>query len=650
MDLNRYNQILATLRDANHEYYALSRPSLTDAEYDGLVKEAREFERLNPEHKSDLLTKVSGSATGSKTVKHKRPMLSLDNVFTPEELKRFFKTSYPVIWEPKVDGLSLSVTYAGTRLVRATTRGDGKEGDDVTHNALVISSIPKTIDYDGELEVRGEIYISIADFQELVREMENDGDEPFANARNAASGSMKLKDSAEASKRKLSFVAYQAFGPTFKDQIDVFGFLTNLGFNALTPVQVSMENIDDNLMKSIDTIRRSLPFETDGAVFKVSNIKIREEMGVGSKSPKWAVAYKFPPEEGITTLQEVKLQIGRTGTINPVAVMAPIVLNGATVTRASLCNYEEIKRLDIAIGDEVVVVRAAEVIPKVIRVHKKAANRTEILPPELCPVCKAPTAKDPELVAYRCPNYDCTAQATERIAHAVHKTSLDWDGFGTAQVDEFVSRGFTSLSSIFGTADVDWMKPAAKKKFLAERERVKTVPLWRKLHALGLEKIGKSFCQDLAFKYGNLLAITDDFSGVSDMVGPNRAERMFKQIEGMVDEIGRLHNLGFEFAEEKKETAQTGATGKTFVITGTLMTGHRDTVAEKIMAAGGVVKSSVGKTTNYLVVGENPGGNKTAGAAKYGTKVISEEELYAILGLDFEVASNPLDGVNVDDL
>lgn len=652
MDHERYLQVIDQLKSANHEYYVLSRPSLTDDEYDQLVKEAREFERLNPSLKSDLLSRVGGTPTaGSKTFKHKRPMLSLDNVFSPNELKRFFKTSYDLIWDPKVDGLSLSLTYDGGKLVRAVTRGDGKEGDDVTHNAMVIPSIPQVIDHHDELEVRGEVFISIKDFQDLVKQMEEDGDEPFANARNAASGSLKLKDSGEASKRKLSFIAYQAFGPHFQDQFSICGFLSRLGFQTTTPTLVpSLDEIDEDLISHIDLIRRSLPYETDGVVFKISSVKIREEIGSGSKSPRWAVAYKFPPEEGVTTLRDVVLQVGRTGTINPVAIMDPVSLNGATVTRATLCNYDEISRLDIAIGDEVVVVRAAEVIPKVIRVHKKSPDRKEILPPASCPVCLTPTTKDPEMVAYRCPNYSCTAQATERIAHAVHKTSLDWDGFGTAQVQEFVSRGFVSLSSIFGTLDVDWMKPAAKKKFLSERERVKKAPLWRKLHALGLEKIGKSFCQDLAFKYGSLLAITDDFEGVKAIVGPNRAEGMFRQLEGMLDEIERLHNLGFEFEDEKKETAQTGATGKTFVITGSLITGTRDVVSEKILQAGGIVKSSVGKTTDYLVVGESPGANKTAAAAKHGTKVISEEELYAILGLDFETASNPLGDVDIDDL
>lgn len=651
---DRYLSLIEKIKQANHEYHALARPTLTDAEYDMVVREARALEEQHPELR-ELGGKVTGQVgapTPGAKVKHKRPMLSLDNVFSPDELRRFFKTSYRLVWEPKIDGLSLSLTYASGRLVRAVTRGDGTTGDDVTHNALVIPSIPKTIPVNEEIEVRGEVYIESAAFESIVKEMEAEGDEPFANARNAAAGSLKLKDSEEASKRKLSFIAYHGFGLDVHSQTELCRALVNLGFHATSPIELDSTIVTNEVMDAINAERQLLPYETDGVVFKINEFKIREELGLGSKSPKWGVAYKFPPEEGIAKLLEIKLQVGRTGTINPVAVMSPVQLNGATVTRASLCNFDEIKRLDIAVGDEVVVVRAAEVIPKVIRVHKKADDRVEIAPPTSCPCCGATLFKDPELVAYVCQNLDCKEQAIQRLEHAVCKSCLDWDGFGKVQVAEFVERGYKTLSDAFNVSaeELVWLKPAAKKKFLAERERVKTAPLWRKLHALGLDGIGKSFCQDLAFKYGDILKLVEDYDGVAALVGPNRAHRMFQQLGTVTAEIERLDNLGFHFTEVKKETAQTGATGKIFVITGTLVTGTRDAVSAKIEQAGGVVKGSVTKATNYLVVGEAPGNNKTQAATKYGTKVISEEELYAILGLDFAVASNPLDGVNVDDL
>jgi DNA ligase (NAD+) len=648
----RYAEIIEQIKTANHEYHVVARPSLTDDEYDRLVREAKLLEKeLDATDASLVLAQVGAPSQGAK-VKHLRPMLSLDNIFTPDELRKFFKTDYDAIWEPKVDGLSLSLIYDEGRLKRATTRGDGKEGDDVTHNAQVVLTIPQTIQFLGPLEVRGEVYISKLDFLELVKEMEADGDEPFANARNAAAGSLKLKDSVEASKRKLSFIAYHAFGLQVSDQIMMIAHLTENGFVTTNPMVIRPSEVNDDTMTSINALRLRLPYDTDGVVFKINKLKIREELGSGSKSPKWAVAYKFPPEEGITVLKDVQLQVGRTGTINPVAIMKPVLLNGAWVSRSSLCNYDEIARLDIAIGDEVVVVRAAEVIPKVIRVHKKSDQRVAITPPEICPVCKAPTKKDPDRVAYVCVNrIGCKAQATERIAHAVHKTSLDWDGFGISQVDEFIERGFTTLSSIFAIEDVSWMKPAARKKFLAERERAKIAPLWRKLHAMGFDGIGKSFCQELAFKYGNIVAIAEDFDGVSNIVGPNRAKKLYAQIDAMLDEIENLDALGFKFEEQPKiETAQTQATGKSFVITGSLETGTREAVAEKIEKAGGVVKSSVSKTVDYLVVGNEPGNGKTAAAAKHGTKIISEEDLYTLLGQDFTVASNPLDAVNMDDL
>lgn len=647
----RHAELALQIAEANHEYHILARPTLTDAEYDSRVREMREIESKVPELKAQVLQQVGAPSPGSK-VKHSRPMLSLDNVFTPDELRRFFKTDYSIVQEPKIDGLSLGIHYDCGRLTRAVTRGDGKEGDDVTHNALVIPSIPQTITFMGPLEVRGEVYISTSDFEEIVKEMEAEGDEPFSNARNAAAGSLKLKDSVEASKRRLSFIAYHGYGLQVKTQVELCNALEVLGFTTTDPEVLSISDVTSDTMDKINTERKLLPFETDGAVFKINDFKIREELGIGTKSPKWAVAYKFPPEEGRSVLRSCSWQIGRTGTLNPVAIMDPVRLGGATVTRASLCNMDEIRRLNIALNDEIVVVRAAEVIPKVLRVAKRVDNRIEINPPAVCPSCGAPLFKDPELVAYICPNkMGCTAQAEQRIEHAMSKSCLDWDGFGKAQVAEFVAHGYTILSAIFGARaeDVAWLKPAAKKKFLAERERVKGIPLWRKLHALGLDHIGKSFCQDLAFKYGSILSVADDYDGVLSIVGPNRGATMFKQIGELATEIEALDLLGFKFEEVKTEVAQTAATGKIFVITGTLVTGTRDAVASKIESAGGVVKSSVTKATNYLIVGESPGANKTAGAAKHGTKVISELDLYLLLGYDSLPVPTYAD-VNLDDL
>ena len=647
-DATRHAELCRRIEVANHEYHNLARPSLTDAEYDALVKEVKAIEQRYPGLTPTVTAKVGAASPGAK-VKHLRSMLSLDNVFTPEETRRFFKTDYELVWEPKIDGLSLSLIYAGGALVRAVTRGDGTTGDDVTHNAMVIPSIPNSIPIGDYVEVRGEVYISIQDFQFLTKAMVDEGDEPFSNARNAAAGSLKLRDSKEAAGRHLSFIAYHAFGlPNVRTQQELCAALHELDFGTTTPITIDSGNIDDTVMETVDDMRHKLPYETDGAVFKINDLKVREELGSGSKSPKWAVAYKFPPEQKTTKLLDVVLQVGRTGTINPVAILAPVELGGATVRRASLCNYDEIGRLGIAIGDEVIVVRAAEVIPKVLGVAKKTGNQP-ILPPTQCPCCGGRLFREHGVVAYRCVNHGCKDQAEQRIAHAVCKSCLDWDGFGAAQVKEFVDHGFTTLSSIIAS-DPSWLKSAARRKFLAERERIKVSPLWRKLHALGLDLIGKSFCQDLAFKYGSLLKLVDDPSGVMQIVGPNRAERMFQQLDEMADEIGSLDTLGYHFEEVKKDTPKTDATGKVFVITGTLITGTREDVAAKIEQAGGVVKGSVTKATSYLVVGDSPGGNKTAAAAKHGTPTIGEEELYALIGADFKVASNPLDKVNLDDL
>lgn len=656
--LAHYAALKKEIEVANQEYHDGIGSTLSDAEYDEKVRQLKALEDAHPELAKDSPLKRVGAkskAAGPK-VKHQRKMLSLDNVFTPDEATSHFKSKADKIWEPKIDGLSLSLIYSGGRLVRATTRGDGVEGDDVTHNALVIDSIPKMIYFKGEFEVRGEVCIFKADFEKLIEQMKSEGDEPFANARNAASGSLKLKDSTEAAKRRLSFVAYQSFGTGVRNHIDMIGELQGWGFN--TPNRftrgpmVTFTEITQELADQMDEERRSMPFDTDGAVIKINDFKLRAEMGDGTKSPKWAVAYKFAPEEGISVLEAVELPIGRTGVITPVAILSPVLLNGATVRRASLCNWDEIARLDIAVGDQVVVVRAAEVIPKVIRVHKKTENRKPIDMPTACPCCGGPILKDDEVVAIRCTNLNCNEQVFQRLSHAVNKSSLDWDGCGNAQIGDLMKIGNARfLSDFLAIQDVSFMGAAAKNRFLAERERVKSVPLWRKLHSLGIEGIGKTFCQELASKYGDLLKMLDDRNGVIAIVGPNRAEKLFAQIDLLAEEIERLDGLGFKFVEVNTGKRQTQASGKQFVITGTMTTGSRDKVSERIEQAGGIVKSSVSAKTDYLVVGEDPGGNKTAGARKHGTKVITEDELYQILELDpNNIPSDPLANVNIDDL
>jgi len=653
--LDRYTALRKEIEQANFEYHAAAGSTLSDLEYDLKVRELKLMESQHPELAKDSPTKKVGVKTAGPKVKHARKMLSLDNVFTPDEAINFFKKPYVWVWEPKVDGLSLSLVYANGILVRATTRGDGVEGDDVTHNALVIDSIPKLIRGAISIEVRGEVVIFKKDFEKLVADMAKEGDEPFANARNAASGSLKLKDSAECAKRKLTFVAYQSFGTAVSDHISMIGELQQFGFqtpNRYSEPMAVFASITQKMMDDIDSKRRNLPFETDGAVIKVNGFKERAELGEGNKSPKWAVAYKFAPEEGYATLESVELPIGRTGVITPVAILSPVMLNGATVRRASLCNFDEIERLDIAVGDQVVVVRAAEVIPKVIRVYKKSDKRLPISIPTNCPCCGFDVVKDPEIVAVRCTNLECTEQVFQRLSHAVNKSSLDWDGCGDSAISELMTQGKCRwLSDFFSLQDTGFMKPAFKTKFLAERERVKSAPLWRKLHALGLDGIGKTFCQEIANKYGDLIKALDDRPGLIAIVGPNRAEKMLIQLDWLADEIDRLDSLGFKFVEQKSDKKITEATGKTFVITGSLTTGSRDKVAERIEQCGGIVKSSVSKKINYLVVGIEPGGNKTADAKKHGTICIDEMELYRILGIDpNSLESDPLSKVNIDEL
>lgn len=646
----RHTHLCRVIDEADQLYHSGLTPTMTDAEYDLLVKERAEIEQANTGLRST--PRVGTSSTGTK-VKHLRPMLSLDNVFSVEELVNFFKldrmrsvTPSDLVWEPKVDGLSLSLTYSGGKLIAAVTRGDGAEGDSVLANAMVIPSIPRTIKVKSDIEVRGEAYIKKEDFAELIEELEIEGT-TLSNARNAAAGSLKLKDSAECARRRLSFIAYQAYGVTAASHVDVIDILLTLGFSTTTP-QLLLD-VNDRLVEELNHARKQLPYETDGVVIKVNDLKLRDEMGLGRRSPRWAVAYKFPPEQKITTLQSVNLQVGRTGVITPVANLLPVDLGGAIVRRASLCNFDEIARLNVAVNDHVIVVRAGEIIPKIVGVASRVLDRVEIKVPTRCPCCGEKVERT-DKVAIRCTNYSCPDQIYERLAHAVSKSSLDWDGCGEAQLRALIDHGCTELADLLNIRDVSFMGIAAQAKFIVERECVKSAPLWRKLHALGAESIGKSLCQDLARRYGSLVAIVEDEDGVEAMVGPSRADKLFKEIMRQESHITSLEEAGFLFRESTPATPPGRAAGKVFVITGSLTTGTRDQVAARIEEAGGITKGSVSKSVDYLVIGDEPGGTKLKAAERLGTKTIDEDELYTILGIDRSKLESALSAVDLDDL
>jgi len=653
----------------NHAYHTLGKPTITDAEFDALFRELKDLEAAWPELvDANSPTVRVGSQVMSDFMKvgHGRKMLSLDNTYDVLEVISFFSHSDSGIVEPKIDGLSLTLRYLKGQLVQAITRGDGTTGDDVTANARCIASIPLVLLHPYTMEVRGEVCMTFAVFDELNRQLVADGDEQFANPRNAAAGTMKSKDSRIVAKRKLTFIAYNAADPVsfmadvcgfYKMELDrthdnVLKYLGREGFMTVYNYPMSQINClrsffctsikdEDEVTKALawgEEMRQFAPFPTDGLVFKANDLAIQTELGDGTRSPKWAVAFKFPPERKATVLKAVEVSIGRHGTLTPVAILEPIQLSGTTVQRASLCNQDEIERLGVNIEDEVLVEKSAEIIPKLMGIHRKNSSGTWKMP-STCPCCGTAVSKDEGMVAHYCPNESCRAQVIERLKHTLGKSALDWDGMGeetvTALVEASLHEGvpqITQLSDVIaipGDVIAEVLKPAALKKFLKERERVKTAPLWRKIHALGIEGIGRSTAQDLCAKWKSVNAMLDDEAGLKALLGDVVFDRFLKFIVYHAGEITRLEDYGYLFEESADRIGVLS--GKVFCITGTMMTGTREYVASLVEHKGGVVKGTVSKKVDYLVSGPGGGANKATAAQKHGTQIITEEQLYALM-------------------
>ena len=608
------------LTQAIHDYYTTGESQLTDAEFDAIAPKDRPV--------------GVKAATGFKKVKHSVPMLSLRNAFSAEEVVADLSGVDDVVAEFKFDGLSLSLTYEDGKLTRAATRGDGTTGDDVTLNAMQIPSIPHTIPLKTPVEVRGEVLMRKASFQLVNQKLTEAGDQPFSNPRNLAAGTMKSKDPQVVADRGLHFYAYILFPSVKPTQFECTKFLKTLKF--LTPDQLFSSKQDNQTTLEyaqrkigyIASIRDNLPFEIDGIVFKANSIKTQEELGETDSWPNWAVAYKFPPTQVKTTIRSITVQVGRQGTLTPVAEVDPTNLGGAIVKRATLCNIEQVERLGVGVGSEVMLARAADVIPQIVSCVTLGSHWQ--MPTE-CPSCSTQVVK---IGAHTfCQNPNCPAQVAERLRHAFCKGALDVDGCGPAMIDRLIELGATTLSQALMLPDLG--PDSAGKKVLAGFKACLSQPFWRKLNALGIELIGQSKCQDIALKYGNdineLLNTPQD--QLAELIGPVAAQNFYDFVDSNIEELSRLGSLGYWFNSEANETIESKLTGKQLVITGTLVSGGRDEIADLIAKYGGVVKGGVNKKTDYLVVGFSPGAGKTTAAEKHGTKQITEEELYALMGI-----------------
>lgn len=643
----RVLELRKELNEHNYNYHVLANPTIPDAAYDRLFAELQQLERLHPEL-ADVNSPTArvGHAipTSGQTVRHRHRMLSLENAFTAADIVKSFKKGAEVTLEPKIDGLACELVYEKGVLIQAATRGDGTVGQDVTANVRTIYTVPLELREPVSIRVRGEVYMTYPAFNQLNVELSQAGDDMLANPRNAASGSIGLKDPKECARRRLSFAAFGTPDVIkgIKTQAKLIEYFEMLGFQSMTTLPVvqalqlpPLVGVIENeeqvkaLIARMDEHRKLYDFATDGLVFKLNSLKEQQDIGEGTRSPNWARAYKFPPERKSTMLLDIKVGIGRTGKVTPTAVLQDVVLSGTFVSSATLNNARYIAEKNVNIGDEVWVEKSAEIIPNVMGVAKKHSKGVWQMPLE-CPECETKLIQFEGLIDHYCPNKTCRKQVFARLRHATCKAALDIDGCGEVMIRELMKHGVKTLSDLLSIEDLSFLKQAARRNIEEGREKAKGAALWRKIHALGVEGIGRTKSQELAAKWPALYAMFDDMDALKAVLGEVVFTNFCRYMEENADEIDRLDMLGFKF--ECERLSQGPLTGKFFVITGTMMSGKRDEVISRIEECGGTVKSSVGKSVNYLVLGEQAGNNKQDAAKKFGTVVITEEQLYQLMG------------------
>ena len=651
----RINELRDLVRYHSRLYYELDAPELDDYEYDLLYHELLDLEGEFPELvTADSPTQKVGGAASMKfePVHHAVQMGSLQDVFSYEELFEFDNRVRSVILDPeyvvetKIDGLSVSLEYRNGMFVRGSTRGDGFVGEDVTHNLLTIASIPKKIDCPevSYLELRGEVYISKETFKKLVDAQELAGEKPFKNPRNAAAGSLRQKDPKISAKRGLDIFIFniqQCEGKTFSSHSESLDFVKSLGFpvsvlyNRYTDIHDAVENI-----KYIGENRDNFSFDIDGAVIKVNNLADREQLGSTAKYPKWAVAFKYPPEEKITKLLDIEVQVGRTGALTPTAVFEPIQLAGTSVSRAVLHNQDFIDSKNINIGDSIIVRKAGEIIPEVVALAAKGPNEGTFKLPEFCPACGTKAVREADEAVLRCPNPDCPAQLLRNLIHFASRDAMDIDGMGPAVLTALVENGFIKSQpdiyeiSAQDIASIERMGTRSANNLIAAIEKSKSAGLSRVLYALGIRNIGQKTADILAEKYGsidNLMSADFEDLCLIEGFGEVMAKSLvdYFSLEQSKNLIARLKEYGVDMTAEIKEKTDIFA-GLTFVLTGTLPTMTRNEASDIIISNGGKVSSSVSKKTSYVLAGEEAG-SKLTKAQSLGIKIINENEFLEMI-------------------
>ncbi len=673
MNINeQFERLRQRIREYNHHYYVLDDPLVPDAEYDRLFRQLLALEQQYPEYLTpDSPTQRVGDKplTHFESVQHEMPMLSLANAMDEDEARDFDrrirqklekpgsedKTGLIVEYnvEPKLDGLAISLLYKQGILVRAATRGDGQTGEDVTQNVRTIDSIPLRLLTEHPpaiLEVRGEVYMPKAGFEQLNKQQLKEGKKPFANPRNSAAGSLRQLDPAVSASRPLDMFCY-AVGKT--DGIDLpdsqsgrLAALKKIGLRVCPEIDV-VQGIDACLayMQDIGNKRVTLPYEIDGVVYKVNSIKQQQTLGFVSRAPRWAIAHKFPAQEEMTVLEAIDVQVGRTGALTPVARLKPVFVGGVTVNNASLHNAAEIKRLDVRVGDTVIVHRAGDVIPKVTGVvlDRRPENTVVFDFPDECPVCGSDVVVDEGGVIERCSGgLFCDAQRKQSIKHFVSRNAMDIDGLGDKLVDLLVDKGLIhDVGDIYRLQfeellDLERMAEKSANNLLNAIEKSKQTSLARFLYALGIPQVGEATAGILANHFRTLenieSASSEELQSLED-IGPIVAQDVmvfFKQSHNL-EVIQSLINAGVHWpAIEKSVQKNSEINGKTFVLTGTLTALTRNDAKAGLLAMGAKVAGSVSANTDYVVVGDNPG-SKAEKAVKLGIEIIDEDRLQQIL-------------------
>jgi DNA ligase (NAD+) len=662
----RAQQLREQLEYHSHRYYVLDDPEIADDAYDRLLDELRAIERDHPElATADSPTRrVGGEPVGRlEKVRHLEQMLSLGNVRSAEELRGWVERmrnhlaregiadpQFTFVVEPKIDGLAISLVYRDGVLERGATRGNGEVGEDVTHNLRTIGAIPLHVhDAPALVEVRGEVYMSLKDFTALNERRAQAGESTFMNPRNSAAGTIRQLDPADAAKRPLSIWCYQvgvAEGLSFKTHWEGLAWLREHGFRVNDGIK-RLGGEDEVIAQCLEWERRrgELDFEIDGVVVKVDDLELQRRLGSVGRDPRWAVAWKFAPTTAVTRLAKVMWNVGKFGDLRPYAVLEPVSVGGVTIRMATLHNEEDIVRKDIRAGEEVIVVRAGDVIPQVVSPapHVVEAKRRPALPrpPKRCPFCDTPTVKPADSIFTQCPNRDCPARAWQLLKHFVSRGAMDIDGLGEKQVALLQEKGLVRTAGDFyglteeQLLELEGFGELSAHNLLAALEASKQRPFARVLFALGIEEVGEVTGRNLAQRFRDIDAL---LAASPEQIAqtPGIGEKMADSIRGQLDDermralIKDLRDLGLRLHEEGPPPSQGPLADKTLVLTGSLPALSREQATERILAAGGRVTGSVSKKTDYLLAGESPG-SKLEKAQRLGVAVIDEAGLLTLL-------------------